>query len=217
MLSKLSLALSCQTDIFAQLHSMLMEMMFLSESKAENKGEAGLVLIQVFSRTSQKKGLCQNDNSKADHIPFTYTLVFSYLWHCHILGVSWHPYCCWLTANSLHWLTWSFFTKLAYAHSFLLLQAHLLLLSTQQPLGAAELCWAAVRLTYPNQVLLLKDAQLQALRSHLSGLHVIHQRAVQQLHQVHAEVVVVLLPGRGQLAGVHVASGQVAASFLQRQ
>lgn len=98
----------------------------------------GLVLIQVFSGTwqdtsggqntlmFQAKGLCQNNNSKADQTPFTYTLVFFNPWHCHILVVSWHPYC-WPTENSLHWLTWSFFTKLGYAHSFLHLQAHLLL------------------------------------------------------------------------------------------
>lgn len=74
------------------------------------------------------------------------------------------------------------------------------------------------RVTYPIQVLVLEDTHLQALLSHLHGLHSIHQCAVKQLHQVHAEVMVLLLGRRGQLAeaGIHVAGGQAAATLLQR-
>lgn len=87
------------------------------------------------------------------------------------------------------------------------------LVSTALP-GAWPDGWA----TYPIQVLLLEDAHLQAFLGHLQGVHFIHQRAVEQLHQVHAEVMVGLLGRRWQVreAGVHVVSSQAAAAVLQR-
>lgn len=120
----------------------------------------------------------------------------------------------------------SFASSLGTPLFFLHLQSPFLVVASYLPHSSRELpvsvalfgTWPGGQATYPIQILILEDAHLQALLGHLHGPHTIHKRAVEQLHQLNAEVVVGLLGRRGQLAeaGVHVAGGHAAAALLER-